>query len=105
MQGFSLLETENHTWGKFSAFRWSIHKKTFLITENNNKKTAHNRETNYEVTYSAARWPSGTAKVMECAAKDEICLDRYRKNAAMLHIFYEELNYETLTESPAYTVC
>lgn len=63
-----------------------------------------NRETNYEVTYSAARWPSGTAKVMECEARNEKCLERYRENAAMLQIFYEELNYETLTESPAYTV-
>lgn len=63
------------------------------------------RETNYEVTYSAARWPSGSAKVMECTPGDFMCLEKYRKNAAMIQIFYEELNYETLQETPAYTVC
>uniref|UniRef100_A0A914RGD6 Amiloride-sensitive sodium channel n=1 Tax=Parascaris equorum TaxID=6256 RepID=A0A914RGD6_PAREQ len=61
-------------------------------------------ETNYEVTYSSARWPSGTTKIMECEVNDDLCMERYRKNAAMLQIFYEELNYETLTEAPAYTV-
>uniref|UniRef100_A0A915B2H7 Degenerin n=1 Tax=Parascaris univalens TaxID=6257 RepID=A0A915B2H7_PARUN len=61
-------------------------------------------ETNYEVTYSSARWPSGTTKIMECEVNDDLCMERYRKNAAMLQIFYEELNYETLTEAPAYTL-
>ncbi|CAG9530017.1 unnamed protein product [Cercopithifilaria johnstoni] len=61
-------------------------------------------EVNYEVTYSAARWPSGTTKVMECDAADDLCMERYRKNAAMIQIFYEELNYETLTETPTYTL-
>ncbi|VDM40283.1 unnamed protein product [Toxocara canis] len=61
-------------------------------------------ETNYEVTYSSARWPSGTSKIMECEVNDDLCMERYRKNAAMLQIFYEELNYETLTEAPAYTL-
>ncbi|KAK0395432.1 hypothetical protein QR680_001279 [Steinernema hermaphroditum] len=62
------------------------------------------RETGYEVTYSASRWPSGTAKVLECPVTDDLCLERYRKNAAMIQVFYEELNYETMTESPAYTM-
>lgn len=31
-------------------------------------------------------------------------MEKYRKNAAMIQIFFEELNFETLTESPAYTV-
>ncbi|KIH59521.1 Amiloride-sensitive sodium channel [Ancylostoma duodenale] len=61
-------------------------------------------ETNYEVTYSAARWPSGSAKVMDCNPGDFMCLEKYRKNAAMIQIFYEELNYETLQETPAYTL-
>lgn len=42
---------------------------------------------------------------MECKPNDDLCMERYRKNAAMIQIFYEELNYETLTETPAYTVC
>ncbi|CAB3404499.1 unnamed protein product [Caenorhabditis bovis] len=62
------------------------------------------QETNYEVTYSSARWPSGSAKVMECLPGDLMCLEKYRKNAAMVQIFYEELNYETLQESPAYSL-
>ncbi|CAJ0606181.1 unnamed protein product [Cylicocyclus nassatus] len=62
------------------------------------------KETNYEVTYSAARWPSGSAKVMDCNPGDYLCLEKYRKNAAMIQIFYEELNYETLQETPAYTL-
>ncbi|VDM91990.1 unnamed protein product [Onchocerca ochengi] len=61
-------------------------------------------EVNYEVTYSAARWPSGTTKVMECDSVDDLCMERYRRNAAMVQVFYEELNYETLTETPAYTL-
>lgn len=31
-------------------------------------------------------------------------MEKYRKNAAMIQVFYEELNYETLNESPAYGV-
>ncbi|PAV61047.1 hypothetical protein WR25_10364 [Diploscapter pachys] len=61
-------------------------------------------ETNYEVTYSAARWPSGSAKVMECKPGEHMCLEKYRVNAAMVQIFYEELNYETLSESEAYSI-
>jgi hypothetical protein len=60
-------------------------------------------EIGYEVSYSAARWPSGTTKLMECEPNDDLCMEKYRKNAAMIQVFYEELNYETLTESPAYT--
>jgi hypothetical protein len=63
------------------------------------------RETAYVVTFSASKWPSGTARVMECNSGDDLCLERYRKNAAMVQVFYEELNYETMAESPSYTVC
>uniref|UniRef100_A0A914Z1Q6 Uncharacterized protein n=1 Tax=Panagrolaimus superbus TaxID=310955 RepID=A0A914Z1Q6_9BILA len=62
------------------------------------------REIGYEVSYSAARWPSGTTKLMECDVTDDLCMEKYRKNAAMIQVFYEELNYETLTETPAYTM-
>uniref|UniRef100_A0A0M3JUD3 Degenerin-like protein unc-105 (inferred by orthology to a C. elegans protein) n=1 Tax=Anisakis simplex TaxID=6269 RepID=A0A0M3JUD3_ANISI len=56
------------------------------------------------VCHQPCQWPSGTTKIMECEVSDDLCMERYRKNAAMLQIFYEELNYETLTESPAYTL-
>ncbi|KAI6194169.1 Degenerin [Aphelenchoides besseyi] len=60
-------------------------------------------EIGYEVSYSAARWPSGTTKLMECEINDDLCMEKYRKNAAMIQIFFEELNFETLTESQAYS--
>ncbi|VDO98188.1 unnamed protein product [Heligmosomoides polygyrus] len=41
---------------------------------------------------------------MDCVPGDFLCLEKYRKNAAMIQIFYEELNYETLQETPAYTL-
>lgn len=41
---------------------------------------------------------------MECEIGDDLCIEKYQKNAAMIQVFYEELNYETLIESPAYTV-
>ncbi|CAK5098825.1 unnamed protein product [Meloidogyne enterolobii] len=61
-------------------------------------------EIGYELTYSAARWPSGTARIMECASSDELCLEQYRINAALIQVFYEEFNYQTLTESAAYSM-
>jgi hypothetical protein len=61
-------------------------------------------EIGYEITYSAARWPSGTTKLMECDSNDDLCMEKYRKNAAMIQVFYEELNYETLSEIVGYTV-
>lgn len=39
---------------------------------------------------------------MECKSSDDLCMEKYRTNAAMIQVFYEELNYETLSESPAY---
>lgn len=56
------------------------------------------------MTYSAANWPSGTTKLMECDSNDALCMEKYRINAAMIQVFYEELNYQTLAESPAYSV-
>ncbi|KAL7071408.1 hypothetical protein ACQ4LE_009146 [Meloidogyne hapla] len=61
-------------------------------------------EIGYELTYSAARWPSGTARIMECDSSDELCLEQYRINAALIQVFYEEFNYQTLTESAAYSM-
>lgn len=60
-------------------------------------------EIGYEVSYSAARWPSGTTKLLECEPHDDLCMEKYRKNAAMIQIFFEELNFETLSETPAYS--
>lgn len=62
------------------------------------------RETGYEISYSSARWPSGTTKLLECDIGNDLCIEKYRKNAAMIQIFYEEFNHETLIESSAYGV-
>jgi hypothetical protein len=43
-------------------------------------------EIGYEVSYSAARWPSGTAKLLECEVHDDLCMEKYRKNAAMIQV-------------------
>ncbi|KAL3074625.1 hypothetical protein niasHT_033652 [Heterodera trifolii] len=40
----------------------------------------------------------------ECESNDALCMEKYRINAAMIQVFYEELNYPTLTESPAYSM-
>lgn len=41
---------------------------------------------------------------MECENTDELCMEKYRINAAMIQVFYEEFNYQTLTESASYSV-
>ena len=34
-------------------------------------------ETGFKVTYSAARWPSGTAKLLDCENNDDVCMEKY----------------------------
>lgn len=44
-------------------------------------------------------------KLGDCEGMTESqCEDYYRKNAAMVEVFYEQLNYELLQESEAYGV-
>ena len=47
----------------------------------------------------------GTARLLECNADDDLCMEKYLRNAAMIQVFYEELNYETMAEVAAYPVC
>ena len=56
----------------------------------------------YSVAFSASQWPSDVAQVGDCPQLDDACRHRYRRNAGMLHIYYEQLNYESLLESEAY---
>nr|CDJ82023.1 Na+ channel domain containing protein [Haemonchus contortus] len=61
------------------------------------------REVVHEVTFSASRWPSGATDLGDCDGMTEIeCENYYRLNAAMVEVFYEQLNYELLQESEAY---
>ncbi|KAL6724844.1 hypothetical protein Aduo_019697 [Ancylostoma duodenale] len=57
----------------------------------------------HEVTFSASRWPSGATDLGDCDGMTESeCENYYRQNAAMVEVFYEQLNYELLQESEAY---
>ncbi|CAI5454337.1 unnamed protein product [Caenorhabditis angaria] len=57
----------------------------------------------HEVTYSCSKWPSGATDLGDCEGMTEgECEQYYRLNAAMVEVFYEQLNYELLQESEAY---
>ncbi|CEF63897.1 Na+ channel, amiloride-sensitive family and Degenerin family-containing protein [Strongyloides ratti] len=58
----------------------------------------------YSVTYSAAKWPSLSLQIQlgACVGTNEECNKHYKENGAMVEVFYEQLNYEMLTESEAY---
>ncbi|XGW25236.1 hypothetical protein V3C99_006564 [Haemonchus contortus] len=63
-------------------------------------------QTIYTMSYSEAIWPSQSLNITlgTCEAEPEVCNEQYQENAAMLEVFYEALNFETLTESEAYGV-
>lgn len=60
----------------------------------------------HEVTFSCSKWPSGATdadRLGDCDGMTESeCEQYYRLNAAMIEVFYEQLNYELLQESEAY---
>ncbi|TMS36269.1 hypothetical protein L596_003474 [Steinernema carpocapsae] len=58
----------------------------------------------YTVTYSPAKWPSQSLKIQlgSCNGTNEECNKHYKENGAMVEVFYEQLNFEMLTESEAY---
>ncbi|CAI2356309.1 unnamed protein product [Caenorhabditis sp. 36 PRJEB53466] len=57
----------------------------------------------HEVTFSCSKWPSGATDLGDCEGMTESeCEQYYRLNAAMIEVFYEQLNYELLQESEAY---
>ncbi|CAO4360202.1 unnamed protein product [Caenorhabditis nigoni] len=66
----------------------------------------------YGVTVSTAQWPSDSYTPTECNpggpsgpwdASGESCLDWYKANTILIEIYYERMNFQVLTESPAYT--
>uniref|UniRef100_A0A7E4V5H5 Ion channel n=1 Tax=Panagrellus redivivus TaxID=6233 RepID=A0A7E4V5H5_PANRE len=70
---------------------------------------------NYEITLSTAYWPANAYTPTECidSESDYIywtkgntnsCTTWYRDNTVYLEIFYEEMSYQVLTESAAYTL-
>lgn len=61
----------------------------------------------YSTTLSSGTWPTLTALfVANCYPLDfdDNCNSIFGNNSAMVDIYYEKLNYETLTESPAVTM-
>ncbi|CAJ0601742.1 unnamed protein product [Cylicocyclus nassatus] len=63
-------------------------------------------QTIYTMSYSEAIWPSQSLNISlgTCEKEPEVCNEEYQENAAMLEVFYEALNFETLSESEAYGV-
>ncbi|KAI1725988.1 amiloride-sensitive sodium channel domain-containing protein [Ditylenchus destructor] len=61
-------------------------------------------QTHCHVAYSPARWPSSSLQIQlgSCNATPAECAQHYRENGAMIEVFYEQLNFEVLTESEAY---
>uniref|UniRef100_A0A915ESP3 Uncharacterized protein n=1 Tax=Ditylenchus dipsaci TaxID=166011 RepID=A0A915ESP3_9BILA len=57
----------------------------------------------YSVSYSCARWPAGVASLSDCdpSLTDNQCLQFHREQGAMIEVYFEQLNYESLMESEA----
>ncbi|KJH46915.1 degenerin [Dictyocaulus viviparus] len=74
------------------------------VTENMDCKCKQRcREVVHQVTFSASKWPSGATDLGDCDGMTEAeCENYYRLNAAMVEVFYEQLNYELLQETEAY---
>ncbi|PIO58115.1 hypothetical protein TELCIR_20455, partial [Teladorsagia circumcincta] len=62
------------------------------------------RQSIYSVTYSPAKWPSLSLQIQlgSCNGTNAECNKHYKENGAMVEVFYEQLNFEMLTESEAY---
>ncbi|VDM25100.1 unnamed protein product [Toxocara canis] len=58
----------------------------------------------YSVSYSASRWPASTASLTDCipGLSPMQCLNFYREQGALIEVFFEQLNYESLLEGEAY---
>ncbi|KAF7638186.1 hypothetical protein Mgra_00002414 [Meloidogyne graminicola] len=69
-------------------------------------------ENTFETAYSAASWPAQNFNIGQddCALvlgnnfTMDSCIEYYRKNTAYIEIYYEQLNYEKLKETPGYTL-
>jgi hypothetical protein len=57
------------------------------------------------VTVSSAKWPSGSlTTISDCTDNIENCVELYTANGAAVEIYYQQLNYQRMDESPAYPV-
>ncbi|KAF8367219.1 asic-1 [Pristionchus pacificus] len=66
------------------------------------------RQLVYSVSYSAARWPtlSSMTHSTDCplGLTHHLCLEYFREQGAMIEVFFEQLNYESLVETEAYGI-
>ncbi|CAI4227594.1 unnamed protein product [Auanema sp. JU1783] len=62
------------------------------------------RQDVYSVSYSASRWPAVPGDQTGCpqGMAPQHCLMYKREQGAMIEVFFEQLNYESLMESEAY---
>ncbi|ETN76502.1 Amiloride-sensitive sodium channel [Necator americanus] len=65
----------------------------------------------YAATVSTAKWPSSSYVPPECNRipidvpwVPNGCLEWYKKNTLLVEIYYERMNYQVLSESPAYSL-
>uniref|UniRef100_A0A914YAX2 Uncharacterized protein n=1 Tax=Panagrolaimus superbus TaxID=310955 RepID=A0A914YAX2_9BILA len=58
----------------------------------------------FSVSYSCARWPASTSSLSDCdpSLTPQQCLNFYREQGALIEVYFEQLNYESLLESEAY---
>ncbi|GMT01982.1 hypothetical protein PENTCL1PPCAC_24156, partial [Pristionchus entomophagus] len=66
------------------------------------------RQLVYSVSYSASRWPtlSSMSGSADCpnGLTPHLCLEYFREQGAMIEVFFEQLNYESLVETEAYGI-
>ncbi|CAI5456239.1 unnamed protein product [Caenorhabditis angaria] len=58
----------------------------------------------YTTTYSAAKWPSGSLKAQCPESVTTNCNQYLSEHAAMIEIYYEQMNYEILREYESYSI-
>jgi hypothetical protein len=60
-------------------------------------------EAMYTITTSAAKWPASSSNFMPGCVEgmyNQSCQETYDENMMMVEIYYEKLNYESVSESP-----
>ncbi|GMT28473.1 hypothetical protein PFISCL1PPCAC_19770, partial [Pristionchus fissidentatus] len=66
------------------------------------------RQLVYSVSYSASKWPTLSSMVNSADCPNgltpHLCLEYFREQGALIEVFFEQLNYESLVETEAYGI-